>query len=291
MRSMTGFGQAVWQGQGRRISVEIRGVNQRFLDVRFNLPREYQMWEADLRKLVLAAVERGKIDVTVSRSGASARELSVEVNAALAAALLRSLRRTQRRLGLGGEIDVSFLLSRPELIRVNELRPDAGADFLRVRRLLQTALRRFNQAREREGRALKADMQTRLHHLRRIERRLRKRTEVLVPELLRRLEERIRALLGDAVVDRTRLLQEAALLAERSDVTEELVRFRSHLDRFQGLMRQRGAAGKAADFLLQEIHREVNTIASKSADAAVTALTLEARGEIEKLREQAQNVE
>jgi uncharacterized protein (TIGR00255 family) len=291
MRSMTGFGQAAWQGQGQRISVEIRSVNQRFLDVRFNLPREYQAWEAELRKLVLAAVERGKIDVNVSRSGATARDVTVEVNEALAGALITSLRRLQRRLGLSGQIDVSLLLSRPELVRVSESRPDSGADLSRVRRLLVAALRRFNEAREREGRALKADMQARLRHLRRIERTLLKRTDALLPELSRRLNERMAALLGDVAVDQARLLQEAALLAERADVTEELVRLRSHLDRLQELMRQRGAAGKAADFLLQEIHREVNTIASKSADVEVTALTLEARGEIEKLREQAQNVE
>jgi uncharacterized protein (TIGR00255 family) len=143
----------------------------------------------------------------------------------------------------------------------------------------------------REGKALQADMIKRARHLRQLESGLRRRTTVLVPELTRRLTERVTALLGDTAIDPSRLLQEVALLAERSDVTEELVRLASHLDRLDQLVAQRAAAGKAIDFLLQEIHREINTIASKSADIEVTNLTLEARAEVEKLREQTQNVE
>ena len=291
MRSMTGYGQAAWQAHGRRIVVEIRGVNQRFLDVRFNLPREYQTLEADLRQRVMATVERGKVDVTVNRAGAPVGDVAVEVNESLARAALRGWRQLQRRLRLGGEIDVAFLLSRPEFVRVIESRPDTSVDFPRVKHLLDTALRLFNQARAREGRALSRDMRGRHRTLQRIERALRTRTAALVPDLSRRLAERMAALLGERAIDENRLLQEAALLAERSDVTEEIVRLSSHLNRLGTLIGQAGAIGKAIDFLLQEIHREINTIASKSADLEVTALTLEARGEVEKLREQVQNVE
>jgi uncharacterized protein (TIGR00255 family) len=291
MRSMTGFGQAVWQAKGRRIAVEIRSVNQRFLDVRINLPREYQSWESDLRQTVMASVERGKVDVAISRSGSGTGEISVEVNEPLARATMTAWRDLQKRLRVAGEVDVSFLVGRPEFVRVVEIRPDASADAAQVRRLLTVALKHFNAARAREGKALQADMIKRARQLRQIELGLRRRTTVLVPELTRRLTERMAALLGDTAVDPTRLLQEAALLAERSDVTEELVRLASHLDRLDELLNQRAAAGKAIDFLLQEIHREVNTIASKSADIEVTNLTLEARAEVEKLREQTQNVE
>jgi uncharacterized protein (TIGR00255 family) len=291
MRSMTGFGQAVWQAKGRRIVVEIRSVNQRFLDVRLNLPREYQSWESELRQLVMASVERGKVDINVSRSGTASGEINVEVNEALARATLTAWRDLQRRLKVPGEIDVTLLLNRPELVRVAETRPDASVDIGQVRRLLTAALRRFNAARVQEGKALRADMVKRARHLRQIEAALRRRTTALAPELTRRLGDRMAALLGEAGVDSTRLLQEAAILAERADVTEELVRLASHLDRLEALLAQRAAVGKAIDFLLQEIHREINTIASKSADIEVTNLTLEARAEVEKLREQTQNVE
>jgi uncharacterized protein (TIGR00255 family) len=291
MRSMTGFGQATWQAQGRRIAIEIRSVNQRFLDVRFNLPREYQQWEAELRQDVMGGVERGKVDINVGRSGTAGGLPALEINEPLARASLKGWRQLQRALGLKGEIDVTFLLNRPEFVRVVESRPDTSADLPRLRTLLRAALKEFNRARDREGQALTADMRARTRELRRIHKSVEKRTVVLVPEMAQRLAVRVAALLAERPPDETRLLQEAALLAERADVTEELVRLASHLDRLDALVRQAGAVGKAIDFLLQEVHREINTIASKSADLEVTNLTLQARGEVEKLREQAQNVE
>ena len=292
MRSMTGFGQASWQGNGRRLSVEVRSVNQRFLDVKLSLPRECQAWEAELRDLVSGVSERGKIDVTVFRAGSVADDVSVEVNEALARLVTDGWRTLQRRLKLPGTIDVATLLSRGgDLVRVVERKADASADLPRVRTLLVAALKEFNRARDREGKALAADMQGRLKSLRRLHAALRARTAALVPELARRLQERVTALFGKHAVSEERLVQEVALLAERADVTEELVRLESHLGRLGELLRQRGSVGKAIDFLIQELHREVNTIASKSADLAVTNLTLEARAELEKLREQTQNVE
>lgn len=291
MRSMTGFGQASWQGGGRRFSVEVRSVNQRFLDVRLNLPREYQPWEDELRQLVVAVVERGKVDVAINRSGNTPGEVEVEINEPLARASVDGWRRLQRRLGLPGEIDVSCLIGRGEFIRVAERRRDPDADIPRVRRLLQAALRAFNQAREREGRALARDMKARVAHLFRLEQALQRRSTVLVPEYARRLADRVANLLAGQPLGEDRLLQEVALLAEKADVTEELVRLTSHLTRMNGFVRQRGPVGKSIDFLLQEIHREFNTIASKSADLEVTNLTLEARGEVEKLKEQTQNIE
>ncbi len=291
MRSMTGFGQASWQGDGRRIVVEARSLNQRSADARLNLPREYQPWETELRQLVIAAVARGKVDVNVSRSGSSPADFSVEIDEDLARASVDGWRRLQKRLRLPGEIDVSFLIGRNEFVRVVERRRDPSTDIPRVRRLLKAALEAMNREREREGRALAHDMRVRAKHLQKIERALQRRTETLRPELARRVAERVARLLGDQGISQERLAQEVALLAERADVTEELVRLRSHLQRLQGLLGQRRPVGKALDFLLQEIHREINTVGSKSADLGVTNLTLEAKGEIEKLREQAQNIE
>jgi uncharacterized protein (TIGR00255 family) len=291
MRSMTGYGQASWEGRGRRLAVEVRSVNHRFLDVKLSLPRDAQAWEPELRQMITGRAERGKIDVSVNRGGTPAGELAVEVNEPLARALLAAWRRLQRRLGLPGEIDLSLLLQHGELVRVVERRPEPGDDLPRVRRLLTAALRAWNRAREREGRVLAADMRARLRALRRIRSALDQRTRALVPELARRVRERVAELLENEPPNSERLLQEAAFLAERADVTEELVRLASHLDRLGEIITAAGPAGKQLDFLLQEIHREINTIASKSADLEVTRLTLEARGEVEKLREQVQNVE
>jgi uncharacterized protein (TIGR00255 family) len=292
MRSMTGFGQATWQGDGRRLSVEVRSVNQRFLDVKFSLPRDCQAWEVELRELVSGLAERGKVDVTIFRSGSAADDFAVEVNEPLARAAVEGWRTLQKRLKLPGVIDVSLLMARSgDFVRIVERKADPNADLPRVKRMLGDALKEFTRARDREGRALQADMQGRLKSLRRLHGHLQKRTAALVPELSRRLDERLAVLLGKDAVSPERLAQEAALLAERCDVSEELVRLDSHLGRLGELLRQSGAVGKAIDFLVQEIHREVNTIASKSADLEVTNLTLAAKGEIEKLREQVQNVE
>jgi uncharacterized protein (TIGR00255 family) len=292
MRSMTGFGQASWQGNGRRLSVEVRSVNQRFLDVKLSLPREWQAWEAELRELVTGVAERGKVEVTVFRSGSTADDYTVEVNEPVARAALGGWRTLQTTLKLPGTIDIATLMNRgTDFVRVIERKADAAADLPRVKRLLAAALKEFNRARDREGKALAADMRGRLKALQRVHVALRKRTAALIPELARRLEERVAQLLGKSVVSEERLVQEAAVLAERADVTEELVRLDSHLTRLGELLHQPGSVGKAIDFLIQEIHREVNTIASKSADLEVTNLTLEGKGEIEKLREQTQNVE
>jgi uncharacterized protein (TIGR00255 family) len=292
MRSMTGYGQASWQGDGRRLSVEVRSVNQRFLDVKLSLPRDCQAWEAELRDLVSGVAERGKVEVTVFRAGSTADDYTVEVNEPVARAAVAGWRTLQRSLELPGTIDVAMLLGRgADFVRVVERKADASADLPRVRTLLRDALKQFDRAREREGKALAADMRARLKNLSGLQAALKRRSTALVPELSRRLQERVTALLGKEVVSEERLVQEAAMLAERSDVTEELVRLHAHLARLGELLRQTGSVGKAIDFLLQEIHREINTIASKSADLEVTNLTLSARGEVEKLREQIQNVE
>jgi uncharacterized protein (TIGR00255 family) len=291
MRSMTGFGQATWQGDNRRLAVEVRSVNQRFLDVKLSLPRECQGWEPELRELVSGVAERGKVELTVFRAGTGADDFTVEVNEPMARAALHGWRSLQKALKLPGTVDVALLMARGgDFVRIVERKADANADLPRVKQLVTAALKDFNRARDREGKALQADMRLRLKAMQRIHTALQKRTTSLVPELARRLEDRLGQLLG-RTLNEERLAQEAALLAERSDVTEELVRLASHLDRLAELLKQSGSVGKAIDFLIQEIHREVNTIASKSADLEVTNLALEAKGEIEKLREQVQNVE
>ncbi len=292
MRSMTGYGQAAWQRGGRAITVEIRAVNQRFLEVRLNMPREYLAWESELRGLVQEQVARGKVDVSINRGRGGAEPAQVEANVELARAYLAGWQKLQKALKLPGTIDLALLQSRaPDLVRVTERRLDAGAEIDPLRQTLRRALESFNRERLREGRALARDMLARVRHLRQLEGQLSRRAEVLTPQFAARLRERLGNLMSGSGISEERLAQEAAVLADRSDVTEELVRLRSHLEALGTLLRGGEPAGKKLDFLLQEVHREVNTIASKSADLAVTNLTVEARAEIERLREQAQNIE
>ena len=290
MRSMTGFGQAAWSGGGVRLSVEVRGVNHRYLDLRLSLPRDCQSWEPQIKPLIADVVERGKVDVTITRTGASAAARCVEIDEQAARELVGAFRRLKKSLGLPGDIDVALLQARSDLVRLVDRPRDPSADLPRVKMLVEKAVRAFERARVREGKALQSDMKQRCANLIKIETALRKRCKEIVPMLAERLRKRLRKLVDDQV-DEQRLLQETAILAERCDVTEELVRLSTHLKRLAGLMREKGSVGKPIDFLLQEIHREFNTIASKSSDVEVTRLTLEARAEVEKVREQTQNVE
>ncbi|MBI3782634.1 MAG: YicC family protein [Deltaproteobacteria bacterium] len=292
MRSMTGYGQAAFKRGGRTLTVELRAVNQRFLEVKLNMPREYAASEAELRGMVQENVARGKVDVSISRGGVVTGEIAVEVNLPLAKAYVDGWRQLQRSLKLKGDVDMSVLLGRSELLRVTERRENSDdSDLKALRATLQKAVQAFNRDREREGKALAKDIAKRVDHLCDLQAQIARRVEVLVPELAARLKQRVTALLEGREITEERLLQEVALVVERSDVTEELVRLASHLDALAQLPRSREPAGKRLDFLLQEVHREFNTIASKSADLDVTNLTIEARSEIEKLREQASNVE
>jgi uncharacterized protein (TIGR00255 family) len=291
MKSMTGFGQAAWQGEGYKITVEIRGVNQRFLETRFNMPREYMQWEGELRQLVQAAAARGKVDVNINRSGVLASDFAVEVNTPLAHAYVDGWRQLQAALGLGGEVGLEFLLGRPDLVRIVERRAEPANELQRLLHVLRQALRAFDREREREGRVLARDMRQRIERLRKLARHMRARVATAAPETAKRLGQRVQDLLDGGAVGEERLAQEVAFILSRSDVTEELVRLQSHLDALRALCSSREPVGKRVDFLLQEVHREVNTIASKSNDLKLTDLSLDARSEIEKLREQAQNVE
>lgn len=291
MRSMTGYGQATWQQGGRSLTVEIKAVNQRFLEVKLNMPREYQPWEAELRALVQEHVARGKVDIAIFRGGTNNGQVAVEANVALAKAYVDAWRQLQRSLHLPGEIDLNVLQGRSELLRVVERRNDPSGEIVAVRTALKRAVQAFNRDREREGRALTRDMTARVRHLQQLQRRIAKRVTALTPQLAARLRQRVAALLEGKEIKEERLLQEVALAVDRSDITEELVRLASHLDGLGALLRSHEPAGKKIDFLLQEVHREFNTIASKSVDLEVTNATLEARSEIEKLREQVQNVE
>ncbi|MFN8626299.1 MAG: YicC/YloC family endoribonuclease [Candidatus Binatia bacterium] len=291
MKSMTGFGQAAWQRNGCRISVEIRSVNQRFLETRFNMPREYTAFEAEFRQAVQAAVARGKVDVNISRAGPLAGDFAVEVNTALARAYVGAWRELQRNLGLRGEIDSQVLLARPDLVRIVERRNAAGNELVHVRTVLRQALHAFDRDRAREGRVLACDMKRRVQQLRGLTRGMRTRVSAAASEITGRLRQRVQTLLAGVTVDEERLAQEVAFVLSRGDITEELVRLDSHLSAMHALCGSHEPVGKRMDFLLQEIHREVNTIASKSNDLALTDLSLNARGEIEKLREQVQNVE
>lgn len=292
MRSMTGFGAGAADAPGARLTVEVRGVNQRHLDVRIAAPREYAAWESELRERVRGQVERGRVDVTVVRTPLAARRrYRVAVREDLAAAYVEAARALGRRLRLPGEVALADVLRLPELFDVAERPPDLRRELPALRRALAVALRAFTQERTREGRDVQRDLRRRTGVVRRLVGRMRGRLPAVQEALRRRVEERLGRLVSGVDVDRGRVAQELAALADRSDVTEELVRLESHLGALEVALTDAAPGGKRAEFLLQEILRELNTTGAKAADVQTSAWVLEAKGEVEKLREQVQNVE
>jgi uncharacterized protein (TIGR00255 family) len=292
MRSMTGYGAGSADARTARLTVEVRGVNQRFLDVKVTLPREYAAWEATVRDRVRALAHRGRVEVGVSRSPiAGARRYQVAARHDLGLAYVGAARALARRLGIDATVTIGEVLRLPELFEIQEEAPRVEREQPALRRALGAALRAFDADRRREGRHLQRDMAQRTAALRRMAARMRHLIPRVQTALRAQVEERLGRILDGVAMDHGRVAQEVALLAERGDVTEEIVRLESHLGALAAALRAPGSIGKRIDFLLQEVHRELNTAGAKTQDLTIGGIVLDARGEVEKLREQVQNVE
>ena len=297
--SMTGYAQARGEQDGWGIRVSVKSVNHRFLDVRFRLPEGFDLYEQRLRQIVREKLHRGHVDINVNvQPGIAA---PVQVNRDLLQAYLHAAEELQKKMGASADLDVVSLLRLPGVI--GGLAPplpetDEEQDQLgqALDACLREALTKLDEMRHAEGRHLAQELRSRLARVGEQTEEVRKLAVALTPAFARRLQSRLKELLEGTGIDPSRLAQEAALLAERSDISEELDRLRSHVQQFEKLLDGAGELGKKLDFLLQEMHREANTMLSKtpgveSEALAITGLSLEIRAEIEKLREQVQNIE
>jgi uncharacterized protein (TIGR00255 family) len=288
---MTGYGSGSAPFPGGRASVELRAVNHRFLEIKTMLPREFLPWEQEWREMIEAQAKRGRIDLTLTFSGRPVRPYAVNLNLDLARAYREAIARLQRDLGIKGELDVSFFTSRPELFQVTEKPQPTQAEILAAGRALQQALAALGRQRRREGTFLTRDLRARIIVLEKTRQAIRRRNPIVQGTLRERLRERVTSLLQGVELDQNRLLQEIVALTQKSDITEELVRLQSHLEALTETLRSHNPVGKRIDFLLQEMQREINTIGAKADDTAIRHLVVAAKEEVEKLREQAQNIE
>ncbi len=292
MKSMTGYATAAVEVPGGRLVAEVRSVNSRFLELRIVLPREHQALESELRERVQKLIARGRVDLTVRREGAPRATPRVEPDLDLARATVAAWRKVQKALELPGEIDLAFLRATgADVVRVVQGEPDLAKEASAIRRVVARALAQHDAERSREGANLLRDMRERLRNLERLHGESVRIAREMKPILTERLTSRVAALLGEQGLDEGRMLQEVALAVDRSEVNEELTRLGSHLSALAGLLRERLAVGKRIEFLIQEMVREVNTIGSKANHLPMTRVVLAAKSELEKLREQAANVE
>jgi uncharacterized protein (TIGR00255 family) len=293
MKSMTGFGRGTAQGDGFSAAVDLKTVNNRFLDIHLRTSTDLSAVEAAVRKRIGERLSRGRVDVNISVERTS--EVSYELNRPLIAGFIQVMREMQREYGLAGEPDVNVLARLPGAMQVS--RSGVSDEMLKgVEQALDEALGELEAMRVREGAALAAEMSSRLDEIERhmpiIESLSGEQVDAYRARVNRRISELLaRDGLEIVQLDQGRLAQEVAYLADRSDISEEVARLRSHVAQFRASLAEEGDTGKRLDFLLQEFNREANTVLSKSTDLAIKDAALGIKAAVEKLREQVQNVE
>lgn len=292
IRSMTGFGAGRGQSGGEVVAVELRSVNAKFCEVKARLPRELAALESDLVKQVKARVQRGSVDVSVRRESAGGgRALVAKVDHALASAYVQALRELKEELALAGEPSVHDVAQLEGVLAVTEAPADPEASAAALAQALGAALDAHDLMRRTEGEALSRDLAARFAALAAGCDRLRALAPQSVEQYRDRLAARVAELGRGTPVDPQRLAQEVAIFADRVDVAEELTRLASHLDQLRALLAGDAPAGRRLEFLLQETHREINTVGSKSQQAGMAAVVVDLKAEVERIREQIQNVE
>ena len=292
MKSMTGFGRGAVLGESFAVSVEIKTVNNRYLDLNLRLANELQSLEANLKRLISTRLSRGRVDVFINFEKSS--EVVYELNRPLIAGYLSALKQMQDEFSLTGEPDMNYIARLPNaLLTKSEDLPD---DFIKgVENACSMALEELEKMREIEGKSMADELNFRLSAIENLLPNIEAESENVAEEYRQRLLKRVEKLLSksesEIELDQARMAQEVAYLADRCDISEEITRLKSHIEQFRAIMNEEKEVGKRLDFLTQELNREANTIASKTNNLTVKEAALTIKSDVEKIREQVQNVE
>lgn len=289
--SMTGFGRATVASDGREITIELKSVNHRYLDLAFRMPRHIGFIEDVLRQLLTEQLSRGHVDIFVNYRNTRTDARTVVIDEALMGAYLSAARKAAAQYELRDDITLSAAMRFPDVTDVIEAEEDRDAVAALAREAALRAVTAMKRMRAGEGERLCNDLLNRVTTVESIAGKIDVRAPFVVEEYRTKLSERIESMLGGVEVDRTRLATEIALFADKASINEELVRLASHITEMRKVLGADEAAGRRLDFIVQEMNREFNTIGSKANDAEITSLVIAGKGEIEKIREQVQNIE
>ena len=289
--SMTGYGSAKGSVEGQEITVELKSVNNRYLDCSVRLPRNFLFAEDTVKQAVSVGVSRGKVDVFVSAQASQDSGTVVSVNEELARGYRDAVARIAETLGLESGLNAFSLARFPDVLTVERRELDKDKAAAALSEITTKAVEEFNAMREREGERLRRDMLGKLETIEGLVSVVEERSPQTVKEYRERLEARLRDILADRSLDEQRVITEAAIFADRTAVDEETVRLRSHIAQFRTMLEEGSPIGRKMDFLVQEFNRESNTIGSKCSDASLAKVVVDLKSEIEKIREQLQNVE
>ena len=291
LKSMTGYGRGEGTVNGRHIVFEVKSVNHKYFECNARITRGCLFLEERLKAYLQERMARGKIDVFLQVENLESAGTQVEVNHALAGAYVSALREVKERYGLPGEVDLPLLTRYADIFSVRKAPEDEEALWQAVQEVAEPAVASLLQMRETEGRRLEKDIKEKAEAILSLVQEIESRTPETVRQYQERLQARITELIGDSRLDEQRVLTEVAVFADKVAIDEETVRLRSHFGQLQGLLEAGGPTGRKIDFLVQEMNREANTIGSKSLNPEIAHLVVDIKSEIEKIREQVQNVE
>ena len=285
MKSMTGYGEASQNVSGAKVTVQIRSLNHRHLDLQLRVPREYLSFEEMIRKAVREKIARGRIDLFINRYGTKPQGKKLEINDSLVGQYIASLKQLKRKYRLAGELGLSSLTQVPELFHIREAEADHVGERDAVLKALASALTKLERSREREGRQLRVDMESQINHVKQVAHELESWAEAVV-----RAQKDFTGQAQNGAI-RERDPNETASPVGKGDINEEIVRLKAHVVELAKVTREREPVGKKIDFMLQEVNRELNTISSKVPNLPVIQLVLRGKERVEKIREQTQNIE
>ena len=291
VKSMTGYGRAVETVNGREFTGELRSVNNRYLDCTVKLPRTLSFAEDAVKQAVKGAISRGKVDVVISMRSEGTQDVKITLNTAMVEGYLGAMRQMSADYGVRDDISVSLLSRMPDVFTVEK--PDVDEEQLLsdLMSVVNKALASYDTMRTTEGKALENDLRSRGQTILELVAKVEAGSGQTVIDYRTRLENKLKEVLANTAIDESRILTEAAIFADKVAVDEETVRLRSHLDQMNNMLTTGGAIGRKLDFLLQEMNRESNTIGSKCSDVNLARIVVEIKAELEKIREQTQNIE
>ena len=291
VKSMTGYGRAREMKNGRDITVELRSVNNRYLDCTVKMPRAYLFAEDAVKAQVQGAVSRGKVDVFITIDSTGADETVVTVNEGLARGYYEALAKLRQMFSLEGEVSAAVLAKFPDVLTVTKAEEDLEAVAADICAVLADAIAAYNTMRSVEGQKLAEDIGGRVTTIETVVGKVEQRSPQTVQEYRDKLTAKMQEVLGSTTIDESRILQEAAIYADKIAVDEETVRLRSHIAQLRSMLQSDQPMGRKMDFLIQEVNRECNTIGSKCNDLSIAQDVVTMKAEVEKIREQVQNIE
>lgn len=288
---MTGFGRCEVQREARKFTVELKGVNHRYLDINIRMPKKLNFFETAIRTLLKSYANRGKVDIFITYEDLSQTQVSVKYNAALAAEYMKYLKQMEEEFGLENDVRVSTLSRYPEVFTMEEQSEDEEELWNGLKEALEGAFTQFVETRKTEGENLKKDIISKLDLLSEQIGFIEERSPQIVAEYRAKLEDKMKELLADTQIEESRIASEVILFADKICTDEEVVRLKSHISHMRNTLEEKDEIGRKLDFIAQEMNREANTILSKANDIEVSDRAISLKTEIEKIREQIQNIE